>query len=143
MALLFLLALLTRPALLYKLVIFWVISGLQLLALTKTLPHDQDMMAKELELYAKLAIANKESSGDDCYIVEDKQLLIDTSESSFQSLALAGLGQSIFGCGSTRSIDECDDDAHIDRKRDQWIRHQSAQRVRASHQQPTESTRLL
>ena len=58
--------------------VFWVISGFQLLFLMKTLPQDQDAMEAELASYAKQAIRDAKLPDDESLIsIEERMTSFD------------------------------------------------------------------
>jgi hypothetical protein len=100
-------------------IVFWVISGLQLLLLMKTLPEDQDKMEAELASYAANAIATARKRPSSCdeneslVSIEDRITSFDSTAAK-QTLIYVRAGiqelRSPFQCGTEESDREEDDE---------------------------------
>jgi hypothetical protein len=102
-----------------QMIVFWVISGLQLLLLMKTLPEDQDKMEAELASYAANAIATARKRPSSCdeneslVSIEDRITSFDsTAAKQTLSYVRAGIQElrSPFQCGTLESDREEEDE---------------------------------
>lgn len=100
-------------------IVFWVISGLQLLLLMKTLPEDQDKMEAELASYAANAISTARKRPSSCdeneslVSIEDRITSFDsTAAKQTLSYVRAGIQElrSPFQCGTQNESEREDED---------------------------------
>lgn len=143
-------------------IVFWIISAMQLLFLARTLPKDQDNMEAELAQYAQAAMNNRKDieESESLISIEERMTAFDSVAAretldyvrqGFQELRAEVVSGSFFHCNDPETSDEDDekvDQEDIFRRRDLWLRQ--LERDENSHRlpednaiRPSESTPLI